>query len=404
VSAERRADLAYFTGIAFGLLWVIAGPLGRRLELVHINDFSGVWAAPRMFLQGVSPWDLLRYNETAVSLGTQTPEAMAWSYMPWVMFFVLPLALVPLEVAAWIWMLIGISAATFALRALLRAFLPGVAVAHAMLGLALFLGQPGYLAIVLGQWSLLLMSAVAATVLLLRAGHPRLAALPSLLFMAKPQLFVFTTLGLAYGVLRRPLFRRYVLWTAAIALAVVAVSWLVVGDWLSPWLADVPGRRTVRSAVLPSALNELIGPVGRWIGAGLILLGAFVASRFRPGSDASLAAWLSLSSAGAIYSWSYDQVLLFVPVVITAGLLARTSPRQGLAFAIVWGLIFMIVSLIFYAIGVARHDETFSALIPVAAFISIVALLWQHRHEPEVVTARRPVVQAGALGAGEGAA
>jgi predicted ABC-type exoprotein transport system permease subunit len=92
-------------------------------------------------------------------------------------------------------------------------------------------------------------------------------------------------------------------------------------------------------------------------------------------------------------------VLLFVPIVITAGLLARTSPRHGVTFAIVWSLVFLIVSPIFYAIGVARHDETFSCLIPDAAFISIVALLWRQRREADVMTAPRPAARAAATAA-----
>ena len=313
--------------------------------------------------------------------------------MPWTMFFVLPLALVPLEVAGWIWMLIGMTAATFALRAMLRAFLPGMAAAHGALGLALFVGQPGFHAVVLGQWSLLLMSAVATVVLLLRSGRGLWAAVPSLLFMTKPQVFVFTALGLAYGALRRPVFRRYLIAAIVLASAVIAVSWTLVsltvqGDWLSAWLADIPGRRTLRSAVLQSALNELIGPIGRWIAAALILFGAFLASRFTPGSDASLAAWLSLSSAGAIYSWSYDQVLLFVPLVIAAGVLARTSPAVATRFALVWAGVFLVVSPILYAIGVVRHDETFSGIVPDAAFIAIVALLWRRRRAEDPATGR----------------
>ncbi len=394
MTPQRRADLAYFTAIAFGLLFVIlGGPLARRLEMVHFNDFSGVWSGPSTFLLGISPWDPARYSDVAIAIGTKTPDALVYDHMPWTMFFVLPLALVPLEVAGWIWMLIGMTAATFALRAMLRAFLPGMAVAHGALGLALFVGQPGFHAVVLGQWSLLLMSAVAATVLLLRAGHARSAAVPSLLFMTKPQVFVFTALGLAYGALRRPVFRRYLIAAIALASVVIALSWTLVsltvqGDWLSAWLADIPGRRTLRSAVLQSALNELIGPIGRWIAAALILFGAFLASRFTPGSDASLAAWLSLSSAGAIYSWSYDQVLLFVPLVIAAGVLARTSPRAATRFALVWAGVFLVVSPILYAIGVARHDETFSCIVPDAAFIAIVALLWRQRRAEDPATGR----------------
>jgi hypothetical protein len=393
VSAERRADLAFFTAIAFGLLFIVlGGPLGRRLEMVHFNDFSGFWSGPAAYLHGVSPWDPTRYSDVAVALGTKTPDALVYDYMPWTMFGLVPFALVPLEVAGWIWMVLSMAAATFALRGLLRAFVPGLVAPHAALGLALFVGQPGFHAVVLGQWSLVLMSGVAAIVLALRRGRPELAAFPSLLLLIKPQVFVFSALGLAFGALRRPLFRRYVLVTAALALLVVLVTWLIVGDWLTPWLADIPGRRTERSAVLLSALSELIGPAGRVLAALLILAGAFVATRFTPGSDASLAAWLSLSSAGAIYSWSYDQVLLFVPIVLAAGVLLPSSRVRATRFLLAWAAVFIVVSPILYAIGVARHDETFSCIVPDAAFISIVALLWRHRREPAAEGARRPIV------------
>ena len=68
---------------------------------------------------------------------------------------------------------------------------------HGAFGLALFLAQPSFHAIVLGQWSLLLMPAVAATVLALRAARPLLETLPSVFFLAKPKLVVFTAIGFA---------------------------------------------------------------------------------------------------------------------------------------------------------------------------------------------------------------
>lgn len=383
MTEERRADLAYWTAIGFGVLFIVlGGPLGRRLEMVHFNDFSGLWSGPATWLTGVSPWDP-RYSDIAVALGTKTPDAPVWDYMPWVMFGLLPFGALPLDGAGWIWMALSMVAAAMALRALLRAYVPGIAVAHASFGLALFVGQPGYQAIVLGQWGLLLMSAVAAVVLALRAGRPAVAAVPTLLFLAKPQVFVFTTFGLAYGAARSALFRRYVGIAAVLGLLVVAASWIAVGDWLSPWLADIFGQRSARSAVLQSALNELIGPAGRALAAVLIIAGAFLASRFTPGSDESLAAWLSLSSAGAIYSWSADQVLLFVPLVITAGVLARSSRGAATRFAVAWAAVLIVASTALYVIAVMRHDETFSCLVPDAAFITIVALLWRQRmHTP----------------------
>src|ERR1700704_4474830 len=376
---ERRADLFYWAAVAAGVLFVIVGgPLARRLELVHMNDFSGVWSGARAIVLGVNPWDPTKYYGFAVDVGTKTPDALVYDYMPWVAFAVAPLAMVTLEVAGWIWMVLSMSCAALALRGLLRAFVPARPVTHAAFGAALFIAQPAFHAIVLGQWSLLLMSAVAATVLALRAARPLLAAVPSLLFLAKPQLVVFTALGLAYGALREPVFRRYVIVALLLAGAVVTVAWLAAPpDWFPAWLDDIPPRRTIRSAVLPSVLNQLIGPNGRLVACALIAVGALLAARFRPGSDASLAAWLSLSNAGAIYSWSYDQVLLFVPAVITTGILARRSERAGHRFAFAATGTLLFVSPVFYGIAVLRHDETFSALVPIGFFVAIVVLLWR---------------------------
>jgi len=167
------------------------------------------------------------------------------------------------------------------------------------------------------------------------------------------------------------------------------IAWVVAPhDWLSAWLEDIPPRRTVRSAVLPSVLNQLIGPSGRFVAYVLIAVGALIAARFRPGSDASLAAWITLSNAGAIYSWSYDQVLLFVPAVITAGILAGRSERVGRRFALAASGTLLIVSPVLYGIAVARHDETFSVLVPLGFFIAIVLLLWREPAGAERVVSR----------------
>src|SRR5207237_2984844 len=175
---------------------VLLGPLDRRLEIVHINDFSGFWAGPRAVLAGVSPWDPTEYPRARVAFDTQIDAAPVLNYMPWTVIALLPIGLLPLDVAAWIWMALSLVCSAVALRALLREFLPGRAAVHGVLGLALFVGQPGSHTIVLGQWALLLMSAVAAIVLAVRAGHARRAAFAALARLAQPQLFDSPALGL----------------------------------------------------------------------------------------------------------------------------------------------------------------------------------------------------------------
>jgi hypothetical protein len=116
------------------------------------------------------------------------------------------------------------------------------------------------------------------------------------------------------------------------------------------------------------------------VAVALIAGGIALASRFVPASDAWLAVWLALSSAGAIYSWSYDQVLLFVPLVIACGvLIAARRERAMIRLALGGAFTLLFVSPVFYAVGVLRHDETFSITVPVVFFAAISYALWPYR-------------------------
>jgi hypothetical protein len=73
-------------------------------------------------------------------------------------------------------------------------------------------------------------------------------------------------------------------------------------------------------------------------------------------------------------------VLLFVPLVIASGVLAAAGRERAAKWLALGGaLTFLLVSPVFYAIGVARHDETFSIAVPVAFFVAIACLLWPYR-------------------------
>ena len=377
----KRADLAYLAAILVGILFIVLlGPLDRRLELVHQNDFSGFWSGARAILIGADPWSPDQFPKVQQTFDTQRSDGAIYGYMPWTAIALLPLGALPLETAAWIWMVLSMLCAALALRALLRSFVPARPIVHGALGLALFVGQPGFHTIVLGQWALLLFSALALIVLAVRADQPRRAAVAAVTLLAKPQLFVWTGLGLAVPAIWDQRYRRFVISALVIAGVVVVASWLAFPGWFPAWIDDIATRRTGRSAVLFSAFGQVLGTPGRVLAVIVIAIGVAVASRFRPGTDAWLAVWLALSSAGAIYSWSYDHVLLFVPLVLGSGvLLAAGRERAMTRLALGGALTLLVVSPVFYAIGVARRDETFSIAVPVAFFVAIVWTLWPYR-------------------------
>ena len=73
-------------------------------------------------------------------------------------------------------------------------------------------------------------------------------------------------------------------------------------------------------------------------------------------------------------------MLLFVPLVIGCGVLAAAGrEKTAIRLALGGALTLLIVSPVFYAIGVIRHDETFSIAVPVAFFVAIAWSLWPYR-------------------------
>ena len=373
---ERRADVAFFAGLAVGILFIVLlGPLERRIELAHINDFSGLWLGAHAITIGVDPYETTGWRALVDSLGVHDSGALVNDYFPWVGLALLPFGFVPVETAGWIWMLLTVPIAALGLRALLRAYLPGRTLEHGVFGLALLATQPGFHTLVLGQWAFLLLGAVCAAVIAVRDGRPVRAGLLCLAFLLKPQLFVFTALRLFRD-------RRVARVAILAGAAVVIVSTALFPHWIGAWLSDVGPVRIVRSASLPVALGDILGPAGSILGYGLILAGAAVATRFGMRGEASLAVWLALSSAGAIYTWSYDDLLLLVPIIITAHVLhLNARSRRARSFALGAVAMLFVISPLFYALAVARHRESFTAAVPVILFLAIVIALWPVRRE-----------------------
>jgi len=375
VNQTRRADLGFVLGIAIGLAFIVLlGPFERRIELAHINDFSGFWSGARAIVLGIDPYESTGWRDVVVTLGVHDSDALVNDYFPWVSLALLPLGLLTVEAAGWIWMVLTLTVGALGLRALLRAYLPGRPLEHGVFGAALLASQPGFHSFVLGQWAPLLLGALSAGVLALRADRPVRAGLAALAFLLKPQIFVFAAIRFAA--------HRGVAKVAIIAGAlVVGLATARYPDWIAGWLQSVGPLRIARNASIPVALGDILGPAGTIAGYGLILVGVAVAASFGLRGDASLAIWLALSSAGAVYTWSYDHLLLLVPIAIAGSVLYRRSAHRARAVVLGAVGILFIVSPLFYALAVVRHRESFSAAIPVVVFVLLASALWPYRHD-----------------------
>jgi hypothetical protein len=376
----RRTDVAYAIGVAVGVagLLILFGDL--RAAMLGIDDFATIWTGPRALLLGLDPYDAATWRETAVRIGTaHIPDNAVYVYPPWVTIALVPFALLSSSAASVVWTVIGMAAAIAAVRALLRAYLPDIDWAHGVVGLLLIISAPAAVTYLTGQWTFFFVAALAGIVLSLRVKRPVAAGVLALIMLVKPPLFVFTAVGLAVRALwpRSPdprTGRTFVLVAAGAGVATIAVSWLIIPSWWPAWLEHVAAVQvTIEPVTIQTLFIQLFGPNGGWLAPPVLLAMVFAALQFDPRSDGWLPVWLALSSAGTVYSNTYDLLLLLVPIVLAAGAL-RPGRR---AFVILAGAVLLLVVMWYLHTIYVRG---YAAGVALLAFAIISAALWPQRH------------------------
>jgi hypothetical protein len=215
-------------------------------------------------------------------------------------------------------------------------------------------------------------------VLCLRAKRPVAAGLLTTVMLVKPPLFVFSAVGLAVRALwprstdvRRG--RQFVLVAIGAGIAAVAVSWLMLPSWWPAWLQHVAAVQvTIEPVTIQTLFIQLFGAGGGWLAPPVLLAMVFAALQFDPRSDGWLPVWLSLSSAGVVYSNTYDLLLLLVPMVLAGGAL---GPGRR-ALVIVTGAV-LLFPVMWYLHTI--YVRGYAAGVALLMFVIITAALWSQR-------------------------
>lgn len=372
-------DLPYLTGIALGIVVAaLAGVIGIPPLAAH-GDFAEAWAGGRALLSGVDPYDAARWPAFLAAAASRTTPVPVFVYPPPVAYAIVPLALLPLPLAAVVWLAGGVLLAALALRALLRAVVPDLASVHALAGFALLASGPSLVALAQGQWDFIFVALLAAAVVSIREGRGRAAGALAIAALAKPQLVLFADWGLARAAAAR---RERAFFTSALAAlaalsVLVAATWHAWAAWTGAAFAGFVVAPPVRAATLAGSLAALAGPAGAAAGALLALSAPIMLLRLDARRDAFLAAALALSIALAPYAQAYDQLLLAVPAVLAAGVARESSPRAAVWLFAAIAATLVLVSPILYAAAVEGGADLYGAFVPLAVAVVIVASLRQ---------------------------
>ena len=382
IPAALRDELPFLAGVLFGLgVMAVFGFFAVRDRNLPVNDFSYMWAGGHTVLDGRSPYDGTSFPAESLRFGTAPPHEAVFAYPPWVALALVPFAALPLWIASGVFTYGGMLLAALALRAIVRSFVPNLPIAHTLAGAALFASQPGIAAMEAGQWGFLVAAVSAWSVIALRLRSTR-RVFVSVALLVKPQLALFAVWALLRATLARA-GRRVAIALAAAFAALIVATVLVFPEWPEAYRTTFVAQRLgYQPPTTPAqALFDLLGGPGVWIAVGVLFAAIAAGLAFDPRGDAWLGVWLATSAAFPVYSWSYDQVVLVVPLVIATGVVLRRSRGRALAVAAAGFGFLLLVPTLLYEIADRRQNESFSAFVPLAVLALVLVASWPMRRE-----------------------
>ena len=349
------------------------------------SDFFQFWAAPRLLLEGADPYDPIPWagiyaREAAPPIASPVPPGR-FIYPLWTAVLLLPLGALPFGVAAAAWLVAQLAAVALALRTLVGLVSGGRREAVLLFGLAVGF-QPTWLLVGGGNLSGFLLGFFVASLAAVLAREPVRGGLALALIAVKPHPFVVAVPAL---IAARPGGRWLLVRSALVTgLALLAITLPFGVGWISEWLASALALQQTTGS------NATVWTIGRVAPGGPI-----VAPLLALGATVLLVVWWRRRDrepltriAGAVpvslflapHGWSYDHLLLLVPLaVIVGGLAPLDAGRRGaglVAVAVLAG----VLPWALYAIALQRSGEEWSALLPLA-FFGMLVLVERWRRE-----------------------
>ena len=328
------------------------------------QDFAAYWQAGHMILSGQDVYNSSEWIAERERRGTALHSEPTFHYpLPFAVLFS-PLALLPVESAYTLWLFFGQIAILTSILILLS-FYPARTGYFELCTIAgIFLFRPSFSVIFNGQILSLLLIFVCVSILLFHHQHWFWGGLTLSLLSLKP------SIGLPILALAGLWLLTKKQWHAILGIALGCFTLLLAGMLIDPnWPIEyirVSGDSFDKYFGLHPTLWGVVDKIftqnakslvaGAVVSLTIFLTEVYFLNR-RGTHHAPIEAFASILPAGLLiapYSWSYDQVLLAVPLIY---LMIRIAFSQGnrMAVLFLFGIVTLSIFLVFAAHGI-RHD------------------------------------------------
>ncbi|MEN8240965.1 MAG: glycosyltransferase family 87 protein [Chloroflexota bacterium] len=375
--------------IAFAGLVVVAGIVLLSIYFTSgdpLFDFTAFWIAAKLTLNGQDPYlqaDWVPVYSQFETLGLA--DNQTFLYPKPILLLFLPFGALPLEIAAFIWLVLtqaAVLAAVYLLTSLWQIEKKIKYLIPLLVGLLIF--RPYLLTLNLGQLSGFLLLILTIILLLWQNQKWLIAGILLSLLTLKPSLG-FPIIGLV-----SLWFLTKKVWGHFIGLAIgggglMLLGWAFDPKWVSKFLEIGTSKVSATFGFHPT----LWGLSGYLCGyqqtcaliSGSILTIAFLTLFFvalwkKPDlltPTAVLALSIPLALLLTPYLWAYDHLLLVLPLTVTIGLLIDQKRAYLLAASLPAAL--ALVSILFLNVAVRIDNDTWSALVPLFSLLVLSIVL-----------------------------
>ncbi len=367
------------------VLVAVAGAFGAwRAHWYQTGDFYCLYQGARFIASGQDPYDEAQWRVVvstplpSVYGGVDLPPCPGrYGYPLWTAVALLPLGVLPIELAATAWLALSIAAVVIGVALTWRALARTRRYA-ALFAVAVVTSQPFWIFALAGQISGFLLGLAGATVWAL-ARRRAWGGATLLLIALKPQI---VAVAIPAVVLHAAIDRRWrlVAISLATAAAMAALPLVFVPAWPTEWLREVGGRRLRVAGDMPTAwglANHLFGDMA-WGVAIIVAVVAIIALLTRDRLDPVSVFVLSLPLSLLVtpYAWSYDHLVL----AVGWGFLfarAATIPQRARATSLLGAALLLacVLPWTLYAVGFVRGEESLTAVVPAFTALAVATAI-----------------------------
>ncbi len=319
---------------------VVLTALAAVLAVLPVNwpvsDFGEYWAAGRVMISGGNPYDAGSLQRTQLEIGLNDSQPIMMYNPPWILALAMPAAVLPFHIARSIWLPLEILIVMWSVSRLWVIY-GGAAdrtINACYLGLA---WMPTLICLSLGQVSALVLLGLVAFVWFIGKRWDFAAGASLTLTVIKPHIVALVWAALVVWIIANRRWRLALGIAAGIVVAtliVISVNSEVFAEYRA-LMAGAPPTLEFESPNIATVLRWALGVKGSWPqfvpsalgGAAVSLMAYRRRSTWEWTKELpSLTLWSCLLTAYG--GWTFDLIVLLIPVVVTAAAVTRIESRR----------------------------------------------------------------------------